>query len=219
MQAGQLPPANMMPSFQDIQETLGFPEYFAQAERYAVSDSSSTSGVGTSRASPSSQGSSTASVQSALPKSYPAGTPPSEQPMSAAGVGAQPSSRDPERAQEARTQDVSDSSNVQAAAEEGQKAMEGIADSMETLAEGQLTTLDDELRGPDASADSRSRESGAARGSAPVVEPDAIVVSGVRKGGTNATSPCDMLTSTLIVQQRLAVRQQAPWDVQSLLRG
>ena len=181
MQAGQLPPANMMPSFQDMQETLGFPEYFAQAERYAVSDSSSTSGVSTSRASRSPYISSTESAQPTSSEPRPAGTP-SEEAASAAGVGAQPSSRDPEQVQETRRRAVSDSSGLQAAAEQGQKAMEGKADTTETLAEGQLTSLDEELRDIDTSGDDSRRENGAARASTPIVEPDAIVVSGVRKG-------------------------------------
>lgn len=173
----------MMPSFQDIQEAVGFPEYFAQAERYAVSDPSSASGVRASlRASASSDSSSPA-----LNQSVDSDTPGTsfQQPASAAGVGGQPSSMDPEPVQEARRQDVSDSSGLQAAAEEGQRAMEGKADNPEVMAEGQLSSLDDELRDLDADRSIPSSNSSAARESTPVVEPDAIVVSGTRKGGSH----------------------------------
>ncbi len=172
----------MMPSFQDIQEAVGFPEYFAQAERYAVSEPSSTSRISASSgASASSYSSSPAVTQSSKPDAP--GTP-SQQPSPAAGVRDQPSSKDSEPAQQARRRDVSDSSGLQAAAEEGQKAMEGKVDNNEVMAEGQLSSLDDELRDLDTNGNGSSSDSSAARESTPVVEPDAIVFSGIREGGT-----------------------------------
>ena len=183
MQVGQILPANMMPSFQDIQEAVGFPEYFAQAERYTASEPYSTPGRGSasSGTSASSDSGLPASTQSA--RSDTPGTA-SQQQSSAAGARDQPSSMDPEPSQAARRQDVSDSSGLQAAAEEGQRAMEGSVQTAEVMAEGQLSSLDDELRDLDTNGGSSGRKNSAARESTAVVEPDAIVVSGIRKGGS-----------------------------------
>lgn len=184
----------MMPSFQDIQETVGFPEYFTQAERYAVKEGSSTSQVSTSA---SSYSSSPGSGQAAAAGTRAVGTP-SEQPTSAAGAGAQRSSAAAEPVQEARRRD---SSGLQAV-EERQEAMEDrVVDATEIMAEGQLAGLDDELRDLESGGDGSSRESSGARASMPVVEPDAIVVSGTSKGGTGnlilSLQAYDMLTSTI----------------------
>ena len=54
----------------------------------------------------------------------------------------------------------------------------------EVMAEDKLTSLDDELRDLGATADASSKESSAARDSPPVVEADAIVVSGTGRGAT-----------------------------------
>ena len=181
MQVGQVPPANMMPSFQDIQVAVGFPEYFAQAERYAVSESSSTSRISASSgASAAPQSTLPAVTQSAKPDAP--GTS-SQQPASAVGVGDLPSSMDPEPVEQAGRPDVSDSGNLQAAAEEGQRPMEGNVSTDDIMAEGQLSSLDDELRDLDSNGNGSSSDSSAARESTPVVEPDAIVVSGIRNGG------------------------------------
>ena len=39
-QGGRVPPEAALPSFAEIQSAVGFPQYFAEAERYAVPDDS-----------------------------------------------------------------------------------------------------------------------------------------------------------------------------------
>ena len=130
----------MMPSFQDIQETVGFPEYFEQAERYAVNaNPPSTSGDRSSFSFPSSRSSQKA-VQSATVKPAPSeGASASPQKPTSAGIREiQLDFIDPEPSQEARRRDVSDSSGLQAAAEEGQKVLERKKDSPEAMAQVML---------------------------------------------------------------------------------
>ena len=50
------------------------------------------------------------------------------------------------------------------------------------VAQGKLTSLDEELRGLDASSDGSGRGGSAAAETTPVVEADAIVVSGMERG-------------------------------------
>jgi len=50
------------------------------------------------------------------------------------------------------------------------------------MAQGKLTSLDEELRGLDASGDGSGREGSAAAETTPVVEADTIVVSGTGRG-------------------------------------
>ena len=194
----------MMPSFQDIQETMGFPEYFAQAERYAAREASSISRASTSGASASSDSESPGSGQAAVAASRAAGTP-SEQHASAAGAGAQPSSVASEPVQEARRQDSSESSGLQGAAEGPQKGIEGRANAAEGTAQGQLASLDDELRDLETGGNGSSRESSGAGESTPVVEPDAIVVSGTRKGETGAHTLRDSLMQCLPAPLRILI--------------
>jgi len=132
----------MMPSFQDIQATVGFPEYFEQAERYAVNaNPPSTSRDRSSFSSPSSR-SSQAPSQSATVRPAPSeGDSASLEKLTSAGVrDIQLDFIDPEPSQETRRQDVSDSSGLQAAAEEGQKVLESKKDSPEAMAQVTLGT-------------------------------------------------------------------------------
>ena len=178
-QAGQLPPDNMMPSFQDIQETVGFPEYFAQAERYAANEALSSSAERRTDTPPPS---STSQWQPQAP-SAPDNSASPEQPTTATemGTGSQQASRKSERSQEER-RDLSASSDLRTAAEEGQRAVQSKEDSSEAMAKGELSSLDEELHDLDSGDGEPSRESVAPEQDTPVVEADAIVVSGRRQG-------------------------------------
>lgn len=178
-QAGQLPPDNMMPSFQDIQETVGFPEYFAQAERYAANEALNSSAERDTDMHPPS---STSQRQPQAP-SAPDNSASPEQPTTATemGTGSQQASLKSEQSQEERS-DLSASSDLRTAAEEGQRAVQSKEDSSEAMAKAELSSLDEELYDLDSGDGEPSRESVTPDQNTPVVEPDAIVVSGRRQG-------------------------------------
>lgn len=179
LQAGQLPPANMMPSFQDIQETIGFPEYFAEAARYASDVSPSASGTFSTDASPA--GSSQGKLQPAA----------SEKQNPEGGTSRQEASQETGPSpQDAGSRDVEVSWELEAAAEQGQRAVEGRTGMPRAMTEGELSTLDEELQGLDSNGEEPGREasSDTQSTSTTVVEPDAIVLSGSQRGGLVAVS-------------------------------
>ena len=187
----------MMPSFQDIQETIGFPEYFAQAEQYAESDTrSSASGTLPTASSPTHTTARTSHEPSPSPrgssvsseKSTPAGGSAieidwssSEQPQPGQSTDRQAVSQEPKASEQARQKDVGASSAFQAASEEGQRALESRKGSAEAMAGAELSSLDEELSslGGDEGS-SRSASAAETSRPTPVVEPDAIVVSSTR---------------------------------------
>ena len=185
----------MMPSFQDIQETIGFPDYFAQAERYAEDGAQSSA----SRTLPAASSlTRTAAQTSPEPSPSPGGSPASsgkstpaggsgieidwssaEQPQPGPSSDRQAEPQKPEASEQSRRKNVGATSAFQAAAEDGQRAVESRKDSAEAMAE--VSSLDEELSalGGDEGS-SRSASAAETSRPTPVVEPDAIVVSGTR---------------------------------------
>lgn len=163
---GRLPPDTALPSFADIQSAVGFPEYYAEAARYAVP---SFSGASTTSASVASHGQVSPAEEYAAP--------------SGSGSSGENAVEESEVAISFEDEEVSTNRTAdRSVSGDSTAGLSSLDDQLRDLA---IDSDTDEVAG---TSDRQGSSRDAEEPSVTVVEPDAIVLSGRRQGGEDAST-------------------------------